>query len=623
MFVFNDFGLILLGSLFFIIMSFLFEKLLQLKLLIRLNLTKYNRDIVYGVYITLISFFIELLLHYIESEFVVSFSALAMLVVLVKRNWISAIFIPLPSIIFAVLSKEINMLTYLMYGCAFVTTIIFICWFLFTKVHKYDLIIIASLIAISYTSGYVLYGFENSFSVHRDLIETTLLAAALGIVLLLIINYATKFSISANLLYESSTYHFDNYYRFEVAKKVIEKEIAEKKIKFGFFVLFSHEYEKSPNIDLNKELDAAFLKHVSKQLGNYAVFFNFANNVNGFFMPIKRSSLDIKKAIEGNKAWVRENSDPIKFLENIFTNVRKIYQTSFNTFVSIDTKAATCIYGIHDSSFEKLENRTFRVLNEFSDEKNIVKIYNPLKEKKFIEEHENIVLMDDSLRLDNFSVAFFPVFSNKKTKTVAFLSTIENISEINLKQSTSDFVKFNNWEVEFDRYFAVRVLEKYAVDKQERLILKYSPIGKSENLNFSEIANKILQFDINPTKIVFYIDDFKNESLITKNIEAAREQGFGIAFKDPINLEFVKQIDPDFIILSPNSFNQEMHYNLDKVIFADIKNNDQLKLAISKDAQLFAGHALQEGPEIKRFSTQNKKYFEEIYETTKKEKLWA
>lgn len=300
------------------------------------------------------------------------------------------------------------------------------------------------LMVISYTGGYLLYGFENSFSLQRDLLETTLLAALMGIVLLLIINYATKFSISANLLYESSTYHFDNYYRFEVAKKVIEKEISTKKIKFGFFVLFNHEYEKSPNVDLNKELDAAVLKHVSKQLGNYAIFFNFSNNVNGFFMPIKRSSLDIKKAIEGNKGKNRENSDPLKFLENIFTNVKKIYQTSGNTFVSVDVKASVCIYGIHDSSFVKLEDRAFRVLSEFSDEKNIIRVYNPMREKRFIEEHESIVLMDNALRLDNFSVAFFPVFSSKKAKTIAFLSMIENISEINLKQSTSDFVKFNN-----------------------------------------------------------------------------------------------------------------------------------------------------------------------------------
>lgn len=86
MFVFDDLGLILLGSLFFIIMSFIFEKLLQLKLLIRLNLTKYNRDIVYGIYITIISFFIELLLYYIDKKFTISFSVLAMLVVFVKRN---------------------------------------------------------------------------------------------------------------------------------------------------------------------------------------------------------------------------------------------------------------------------------------------------------------------------------------------------------------------------------------------------------------------------------------------------------------------------------------------------------------------------------------------------------
>ncbi len=76
------------------------------------------------------------------------------------------------------------------------------------------------------------YKFTTSFTL------ATLLPFALSFLLIMIMQYLDGFLKSANLLYESSTYDYGSFYRESYVDFVIQKEITNKKIKYGIYGIF-------------------------------------------------------------------------------------------------------------------------------------------------------------------------------------------------------------------------------------------------------------------------------------------------------------------------------------------------------------------------------------------------
>lgn len=614
MFVLEDIGWATLATVIFILFHFLYERGLRFKRVVALNIKFWNIEIISGLYYSIVSLAIQLLIWNFGPSFFLPISVVISIVLITIRTSVASVINLLPSLVFFILNFNISILTYVVYITAFIGMTTYEISKFFIKRNWLAKVIMMSAILGASFIAYFIYLGTNNF-LETSVYESTLILSLLSALMLAAVSYFISFSKSANILFDSVTYTYLNYYRHAVGIITIQNQIKAQEFKEGMFIILKHSYTKPLAEVDEKEIKFSFLSDIEKTVPKNSILFFIEEDTHGIFIPNAFKG-NIKDSLKGNSLKLRAENDSLKGLEEFLYKSQKYYHTANGEIAGVNLKAGLSLYGIQDSSLAKLEQNASFALNAFnSRSENIISLFDPMKMKEVIEDTSKLKNMDQALKLDNFENKYRGIYSLKNKKFIGAISTIINNSEFNLTQSVREHIKFNNWIDEFDRYFAILALQEFSEAKIEKVFFNYSPLIKKSEMDIKTIVSKIKQLNINPTSIHFVLDETPKTTNQLKSISLFKDEGFKVVLENITDEKIINKVEPDLVIVSPSNFAKIAHFDLEKVIFSDIKTIEELHEAVDFGAKFIAGELINEENNMKNFdifSKQSRIYLEDL-----------
>lgn len=593
MFVFEDIGWIGLITVLFILFHFLFEKILHFKNFTFLNVMFWRLEIIAGIYYAFTSLAIEALIWQFNPQFTIPTGVLTSLALVTLRSPLAAIINVFPSLIFYTLLFPISDLTYVMYGITTGAMTIYVLLDFFTKRAMMVKSLLMALVVVSAAAVYLVFLVEGSYY-GREFYEATLLFGIFAGFTIGGVTYFMSVFKSANILFDSVTFAYYSYYRHAVARVAIQNLIKREKLKDGIYVVFKYNLMNSVSPEAREELTKQFLLEFEKSLPKNTIAFVVERDVHGLFLPIQNRG-KIHDSLAGNAMAKRNSDDALRGIEKIFKRVEREYFSVLGERSFIQARAGASFYGLQDSSLVKLEQNAIFAANTFNSKgQNTVSLYDPKKLKNVLIDSKSLLNMDYALSLDNFDNELMGVYSLEQERWVGVYSQVQNASEFNLINSVREHIKLNGWVSEFDRYFAVNTLQELPPKEFDEIMFNYSPILLTEDVDFAQIESKISKFDLQPKNIIFVLDEVPNKKFQFENIQKAKEFGFKLAIQNITDLKTIENIDPNWIIISPENFSKDFSSFKNKVIFGNISSLENLKTAKKNGALFYSGALLQE-----------------------------
>lgn len=614
MFVLEDIGWATLATVIFILFHFLYERGLRLKRVVALNIKFWNIEIISGLYYSIISLAIQLIIWNFGPSFFLPISVVISIVLITIRTSVVAVINLLPSLVFFILNFNISILTYVVYIIAFIGMVTHeVSKFFIKRTWLAKIIMLSTMVIVAFVAYFIYLGTNNFLE--TSVYESTLILSLLSALMLAAVSYFISFSKSANILFDSVTYTYLNYYRHAVGIITIQNQIKSQELKEGMFIVLKHSYTKPLNEVDEKEIKFSFLTDIEKSVPKNTILFFIQEDIHGIFIPNSFKG-NIKDSLSGNALKLRDEDDNLKGLEEFLYKSQKYYHTANGEIAGVNLKAGLSLYGIQDSSLSKLEQNALFALNAFnSRSENIISLFDPKKMKEVIEETSKLKNMDQALKLDNFENKYRGIYSLKNKKFIGAISTIINNSEFNLTSSVREHVKFNNWIDEFDRYFAIIALQEFSDAKIEKVFFNYSPLVKKTEADIKTIVSKIKQLRIDASSVHFIIDEMPKTTAQQKTISLFKQEGFKVVLENIMDEKILTKVEPDFLIISPKNFTSKIIFDRERVIFSDIKTIDDLQLAVENGAKFIAGELINEENNMKNFdifSKQSRIYLEEL-----------
>lgn len=545
MYVINNWALYTLYITIFVISFFSFEKIKSFKSIASLGIHKQASDFIFGVFIGSIT----LLMQVINTEFLSNFKmplyVSTVLLVMLLTNYISALYSMAPSLIYLLLTQEIEAQIYVVVSFMFAIMIIYQTLNTILKLKSTPWItmgitLLASLIIFLIVG----LGYDKKLGQHA--FEQSAL-----IFLLVPFGYAItfwllKFSISSRLLYESANFVYSRFYRAGLTSNAIANFIEKHKTPKAVFGVFDIRYRVPGSEVRQREIIKTILQHISDTMPKKSVLFDATMGRFGFFIPLNQN-VDIKNSIKGNYIRTRQRGDVISPFENLMSKCQIKLMTTWNEEIDISIKTGVSIYGIQSNSIKELmEYSTYALhtINKFS----LINVFNPIKMYRRKRDNYELSLMDDKLQLDNFDLKPKKLISLEEKTNILYLD-VENISEFTYIETIDEMVYSLEWQNVFNRYHGASAIEEFSKVK-EHIMFDYAPTILDDKFDIYEFERNINAQGVDSENIILYfknrgVELVKDFDILIKNIKKLKEKKIRIALEsfDLVDERIIEYID--------------------------------------------------------------------------------
>lgn len=341
----------------------------------------------------------------------------------------------------------------------------------------------------------------------------------------------------------------------------------------GLFIIFN--FKGSKEIKFNEgaikynQLIAPLLEMIKSKVkiafpDIQPVWFLSRLNYHGVFIPIKNSNhISLDAIYAGNNNNVRLENDIFSRCDDIFKKIP--YQLCYeNQIYKFDIQATGSVYGLHSSSFDKLNLMSEILMDEYEKKryKNLIHVYNPNDFKSI--EYDAEVYADLVNRIDVNSIStelnLLKCDAEPKTNFYYGFHAIPQKLILN-KWSILNSVPKNQNKAALMRLFAVRSIkifnEKFKNNKNNKKLIIDFPMYQLNVKYFSidDMMLKLKYHNISLDNLIINIAfDMEENSGLTptdiNNIHLLKKQGIKLSVSGfyPENIDILKDIDIDYVI---------------------------------------------------------------------------
>ena len=603
-----DIGLILLFALSLTAAYFIYEKIMSFHQLSFLRNIKNIADAIDGITFGLFTLFFKFLLVYINNDFNVPlFVIIAIVMLLVKNLNISLISMSIPLIYYSISNEHPN-ITYLLIGtvASIILVYLFVDYFIDNFWSK-----ISVIISISFLSFISLFVFSHGleFGYKRLVIESSILVGLSVALVYFPLRTAIRFSISANILFESANFVFSNYVRHTFSQEAIGNNIKTNNVHKAIYGIFEIRIKDKISNDSRTEIVETVLSKLETFIPEKGTFFSYDENRFGFFMPIE-GGVNIKEINLG----ILDSNNYFKNINQIFKNLNKLYKTLKGEIINVEVKAGTTIYGVQDSSIKRLEKCSLFALNNvnWNNNKIFIKNFDKIDYRNRLSDSEKLLLMDENINLNNFSNIFIPLLNKEGNPISSNFVFVENNSEYEIIQTVDELVRINGWKDVFDRYFSVEAINKSSRTNIS-LYIEYSLFILQNDFDIKEFEERLNKLKITSNKVTWLLS-LKDIALNNKfgYIKKMVERGHNFAIKDA-NKITDNQINSMGItkIVVDNNFKNKLKTKV-TIINPFIETEKEMENAIRNNIDLYGGILFEENQIAKKANKQSKIYIQDI-----------
>lgn len=525
MFVLYNLGLITLFSILLLISYYVFETFFKIGFFDNKKINTYAIDIGAGIFYSLTSIGYVAILKTLYPDFSIPIYFIVPVVFLLLRSLNASLGSVLPILLYQLITEEMNSVTYYWMSSTFAVIVMYL--FIDYKKEKFANIsthaFIAALSIISISTSITEY--TGNFEL---ILSTSIFTFIAWIVTYFVMRTAIRFSISANVLFESINFVHSSYLRHSLLDEYLADFIKSKKVSKALFGVIEIEFNKYKEEHKNREIINTILDKIEKPLKSTSILFNIDQNKYGFFTPIDGVDFKLKKLISENGKEMSIHN-PLHSISKIIHNLDSVYKTTFDENIVVKTKAAVSIYGVQDNSLIQLEKNCLFTLSQinYQDEYK-VRVFNPKDYKDAYRDMVNLRSLDDALSLDEYNLYDIPVIDRKGNKEF-ILSTFETQSSAEFIESPMTFIRANKWQNVFDRYISAAALKRYVPG--EKRILFYSLFEASWYKDINDLDNKLEKWNVDKDDIIWFVsyeDVLRNKAF--KNIKKIKEAGYKIGW---------------------------------------------------------------------------------------------
>ncbi|WP_128008642.1 hypothetical protein [Mycoplasma sp. ATU-Cv-508] len=371
---------------------------------------------------------------------------------------------------------------------------------------------------------------------------------------------AINFLVSANILYQAVNFNFSRYYRTSLRDVAIGQLISEQKVNFGIYGIFVFRYPPLRSIEKNLEIRESVLLDFEKAFPSEAILFRADQKRYGFFLPLSAKP-DYRFSLTGNASSDRSPQDALFTLEKIVKRRSTTYLTSWEEKVPVKIYAGVAFYGLQSQSIWQLNDMANFALANFSkNRENVVQLFDPVVERKIVNQTRELSLLDKRIGLDNFVNYFVPLYDLKKGQTVLNFVRTEKVDYSDLKETVNKYINFLGWQRVFDRYVAFTSLSK--LTSRTSLAFFYAPQILTTDFDARIFMRRLESMDVLPTQVVLIFADHllakvREWGKLRQNVLLLKKQGVRIAFfaSKSFRLIWLEQLRPKFLFCASEALN--------------------------------------------------------------------
>ena len=604
---------ILLSALFFILLSglyFLGEKIKGTSFILNSKVPYTFKTIIeaslFGFFFLVIQIsFTKMYSQTIPYIFVVGFLVLFFN----KGIFLSSISIA-PGILYFLISKDHDNSFYIVLATAFIAALVFEISSHYLREIPSKLITYAFLLVFSLISLFIsAHALSNGLNINT--FEYQMMPFIEVIIVDVLFSYAIKFSISANILYESINFVHSTYYRDSLLHTVIGNEVSTNKVSKGIFGVFNLNFEKGTSDSEKVKLSKKVLEQVKEEFPERTLLFKFDEERYAFFLATK--------TLDNKSDFVIKN---ILFdIETYAIRVNKKYKLENGRKRRAYINIGISLYGKQSSSITELETFALYALErKFMDNKDMVSIFNYSNYRKNINDVISVNQLDDVIGLDNYVLKFSPVISTNTKKTEFMFCEPENISESQFIDDIRIYMESIGKINTFERYFSTEAVKSFK-KKSGKFIIPFSTERISMESFFESFLNHLLINKISGSDLVMIVrpNEIKDYKNFEKNYHELLNIGITFAiFVTDYEQDNIKSIlKPKYVLLNGDDVitKEEVEILTEKnieVIHINVYKEENIFNSMESGITNFGGNLFQSNIFPKIFSKQSKIYLNTI-----------
>ena len=607
-----------LSALFIVLLSaiyFLGEKIKSAVVVINSRISSSLIEIIEAVLFGLFFVGLQIIFNDMKLHFIVNLFIVVFLVLFFIKGILFSSIVMAPGLLHFLITKNFDDSFYLIIAATFLTAIVFELTNFFLDSKKTKAITYIFLLAIS-----SLFFIVSAYAMKEGATNQTFLDDMMPFLIVIFVDfffsYLIKFSLSANILYESINFVFSTYYRDSLLFGVMANEIKNKKIAKGIFGVFDIKYIDVDTEEDLKELKEKVLLEVKNKFPDRTLLFKFNDRKYAFFISTVElnGNVNIKYKVEINK--IEESMKQINkkyILEN-----SKQYSSWINTGISI--------YGKQTSSIKELEIYAQYVLDRTYFGKNtFLKIFNYLEYRNNVKDVVLVQQLDDAVGLDNYLLKFMPIIDIETKKTKYMFSEPENISETQYIGDIRTYMESIDKLEIFERYYATEAIKSFK-ENHGKFLIHFSAARMSVK-NYSYIlinSFKLKEIDMKNIILIIRTNEIKDQKEFMKNIYTLKTEGISFAtyFENGSKIIEKTKFKTDILLINDldkidKKIINKMETGKIKLINVGVKNDDEILLSKKIGIRYIGGSGLQSNLFPKILDKQSKIYLNKIFKRRK------
>lgn len=607
MYIFLDIGLSLLFTLSLIMIYFLYEKTLTIKIFSFFSIKTYVIDILNGFFYGFVVLLLKYIIKQIDIEFSVPLFFIASLIFLLIKNINISVVVTIPSLIYdSVTSNDFPSMVYLILSLLLIQFTYLIINFFKTREFAEKIMYLTMwLLSII---GMIILGIALKLGFGRSIMEKTIISPFLFIFIYLPMRTSIRFSISANILSESVNYVFSSYVRHPLMQEAIGDNIVKNNVRKAIYGIFEIRFETHPDPNTKKELIETTLSIFERNAPKNSTLFAYDDKKFGFFIPLKLEGFKPKISILGNESKKRKKEDPVNIVEKLMLSLNNKYKTLNEYIMKVSVKAGVSFYGIQANSINDLQRNALQALRDIVwKSTKYVKVFDQNIYKKRNKDSFDLANMDDKLDLSSLENIYYPIYGYKNGNWNYV--KVENTSQYEILESLNDYVRINGWKEIFDRYYSIEAINSNK--NNFGIFVEYYPFSDS-NTKINYIENHLNKMGIDKKKIFFVVsgkDILKNSSF--EFINYLINNNFNIAIKDSSKVEkYISNMGIKTIITNTKEKIKKKK-GIDYIV-VDIDNDHLLQESIENKYKFLAGKEIELSYISKKLDKKSKMYIDSM-----------
>ena len=589
----------------FVPIFFIFQKIRILSVVLNSNIPKIIGDITESLLYGALFIGIQVLSTNMSGSAINYLYIVGALTLYTVKGHIYSFISMVPGLVFYMLVNEYSQPFYILLATVFIfmaTYEIYNFFFknIWSKLFTFGTILVWTFIML-FVASYAL-----GMSLTSETFEMQMLPFMMTMLSTAIFVYLINFSVSANILYESSSYVVEKYYREALSYKAIGEYISANKTVYAVYGILNIDFALKKSEEKNELIKRSVLKAIQNELPNDAVLFEDTNKY-GFFIGMKDSNNETTKV------------KIVKTISDALGKVSRKYNTQQARQTKVNVTSSIAFYGLDTSSINDLREYV-HFTNEIPFKKINVHQFDHKKYKGHMKNIWNVDNLDNFVSLDNYINKYFPVYDFATKKSEYVFCNVENISDTQYIDDIREYMDDINMATVFERFFATDVMK--TMNKLNSIyIYSYPSLYLSSDFNIVDFIEIINRNNIKRKSIHFFIrmNESENNAILKKNILELMGEGIGFVVngKDIPLFKKMTKMNPNLAIVMPNS-KDEINRNI-KTISPNISSDQEFNLLRENNNKVTLVSGSLFGSDIfpTKFSKQSKIYLEKLLKEKK------